>query len=169
MKKIIITILLTSTICYSQTYISVGADIKNAIVGSKPTNNTPSFNGIFRFGMIGSLGKTEGIEVTIGYESFNKIRYDRYFFSAGKNINITANFTIVPAYEISLINRWGSNWGATSSHLAFLGANIGFRYKLSENLKIELLCAVLDRVDLNARYGGKNVRFSNALVLIYKL
>lgn len=167
MKKLIL-ILITS-VSFSQTYISVGADIKNAIVGSQPTNNKPSFNGIFRFGMIGSLGKTEGIEVTIGYETFKKISYDRYFFTVGKNINITDDFTIVPAYELSLINRWGVNWGVKSSHLAFLGANIGFRYKLSEKLKIELLTAILDRVDLNTMYGGRNIKISNALVLIYKL
>ena len=163
MKALII--LLISVGCYSQNiYISVGADVKNGIVGSNPTNNKPAFDGIYRFGMIGKR-----IECVINYENFNRIKFDRYYFSVGYHIPITDDFTIIPAYEASLINRWGNEWQTTSSHLAFLGANIAFRYNVSGKISLESMTAILNRVDLNARYGGNKFKISNSINLIYKI
>lgn len=163
MKTLII--LLISVGCYSQNiYISVGTDARNSIVGSNPTNNKPAFDGIYRFGMIGKR-----IECVINYENFNRIKFDRYYFSVGYYIPITDNFTIIPAYEVSLINRWGKEWQTTSSHIALLGANTGFRYKVSRKISLELLTAILSRVDLNARYGGNTFKISNSINLIYKI
>lgn len=49
MKTLILTLLI-SIGSFAQTYFSAGVDFKNDIVGSKPTNNNPAFDGIFRFG-----------------------------------------------------------------------------------------------------------------------
>ena len=77
MKTLIL--ILISGMCYSQTYLSVGADIRNGILGSEPTNNKPAFDGIFRFGMIGTVpNHSTTIECSVGYESFKRIQFDRY-------------------------------------------------------------------------------------------
>lgn len=161
--KTLILILITS-ISYSQTYLSIGADIRNGIVGSEPTDNKPAFDGIYRFGMIG-----QGVECVVNYENFNRIKFDRYYFSVGYHIPITDEFTVIPAYEISLINRFGKEWKTTSSHLAVLGANIGFRYKVSDRISLEILTAILNRVDLNTKYGGNTFKISNSINLICRL
>lgn len=163
MKTLII--LFISVSCFSQNiYLSVGADVKNGILGSKPTNNKPAFDGIYRFGMIG-----DRIECVASYENFNRIKFDRYYLSVGYHIPITNKIIIIPAYEVSLINRWGNEWQTTSSHLAFLGANIAFRYKASNKISLEFLTAILNRVDLNTRYGGNTFKISNSINLIYKI
>lgn len=159
-----------STICYSQPYISAGVDIRNAILGSEPTNFKPAFDGIFRFGFIGSIPSHETeIDIAVGYEVFNRIGFDRYFTSVGVHLYPTSKITIVPAYEFSIINRWGGDWGVRSSHLAVLGANLGVRYKLSEKTEIEFLTALLDRVDLNTMYGGRAFKISKAITYFIKL
>jgi len=170
MKTLILTILLMSTICYSQTYLSVGADIRNGILGSEPTNNKPAFDGIFRFGMVGSIpGHSTTIECSVGYESFKRIQFDRYIVAVGVHLFPIKNVVIVPSWEGSIIGRWGQTWQNRNSHLAILGGSLGIRYKISDTFTAEFLTAVLDRVDLNTRYGGSNVRLSNSVTLIYKL
>jgi len=169
MKTLLLTLLI-STASFAQPYFSVGVDCKNAIVGSEPTNNKPAFDGIFRFGMIGSVpAHNTKIEVSVGYESFKRIRFDRYIVAVGVNLFPFRKVVIVPSWEGSIIGRWGSEWQGISSHLAVLGGSLGIRYEITDNINLEFLTAVLDRVDLNTKYGGSNIRISNSLTLIYKL
>jgi hypothetical protein len=171
MKKLLITIFLMSGICSAQNvYFSVSTDIKNSVLGSDPTNNKPSFDGIFQFGMIGSVPNHKTvIESTISYEAFNRIRFNRYFFSVGVHLPITENLTVIPSYETSLIGRWGQEWQNVSSHIALLGGNIGVRYKINYHWSVELNTGVLDRVYLNTRYGGRNIRISEQFKVLYRL
>jgi hypothetical protein len=169
MKTLILTLLI-SIGSFAQTYVSVGVDLKNAIIGSEPTNNNPAFDGIFRFGMIGSIpGHDTKIECSVGYESFKRIRFDRYIVAVGVNLFPFKKVVIVPSWEGSIIGRWGSEWQGISSHLALLGGSLGIRYEITDNINIEFLTAVLDRVDLNTKHGGSNIIISNSITLIYKL
>lgn len=168
MKTLIL--ILISGMCYSQTYLSVGADIRNGILGSEPTNNKPAFDGIFRFGMIGSIpSHSTTIECSVGYESFKRIQFDRYIVAVGVHLKVSDRITIVPSWEGSLIGRWGQTWQNRNSHLAILGGTVGFRYKISDTFTAEFLSGLLDRVDLNTRYGGSNVGVNNSITLICKL
>lgn len=178
MKTLIL--LLFTTFAFSQPYVSAGVDIRNATLGSEPTNFKPAFDGIFRIGAIGNQPfRSTTLDVVVGYEVFNRIGFDRYFTSIGVHFPLKTNYknqasndnkiTIVPAYEFSIINRWGSDWGVRSSHLAVLGANLGIRYKLSDRTEIEFLTALLDRVDLNTMYGGRTLKISKAVTYIIKL
>ena len=169
MKTLILTLLI-SIGSFSQTYFSVGVDFKNAIVGSEPTNNKPAFDGVFRFGMIGSVPNHDTkLEVSVGHESFKRIRFDRYIVAVGVNLYPFKKVVIVPSWEGSIIGRWGAEWQGISSHLAVLGGSLGIRYEITDNINLEFLTAVLDRVDLNTKYGGSNIRVSNSIILIYKL
>jgi hypothetical protein len=169
MKKLFI-LLLTSTICCAQTYVSANIDFRNSTFGSKPTNFKPAVDAIYKFGMIGSIpGHKTKIEITIGYEVFNRIKFDRYFSTIGVQIPITEKLIAIPSYEFSIIGRWGQEWQTVSSHLAVLGSNVVLRYKLNDKFSFDFTTAILDRVDLNTRYGGSNVRISNYVGINYKL
>jgi hypothetical protein len=164
MKKLI-TLLLFTAISYGQNIqFSAAIDARNAIAGSVPTNNKPSFNYILEFAMV----SCKGIEVTIGYESFKAIKFDKYNIQVGYQFEPLERLKIVPSVSYNLIGRYGEIWGTTSSHLA-LGANLALRYELSDSFDIELMAQGLNRVDLNARYGGNNNKVSGFVKLIYKI
>ena len=164
MKKLI-TLLLFTVVSYSQNVqFSVGTDVRNSIVGSKPTNNKPEANIIYQFAMISN----EGIEVGITYETFKAISFERYNVQVGYQIEPLERVKIIPAINYNIIGRYGDKWGCASSHLAF-GANVGLRYQISDTFDVEYNGEVLQRVDLNTKYGGSNYVYSGYLKLIYKI
>lgn len=120
--------------------------------------------------MIGSVpNHSTTIEVSVGYESFKRIQFDRYIVAVGVHLFPIKKVVIVPSWEGSLIGRWGSMWQNKNSHIAVLGASLGIRYEISDSINLEFLTAVLNRVDLNTRYGGSNNRINNSITLICKL
>ena len=143
---------------------SIGIDAKNAIVGSDATGNNKELNYLFEFAMV----SRKGIEVTIGYESFKAIKFDKYSVQVGYQFNPLKRVKIIPSLSYNIIGRYGEQWGSASSHLA-VGANVGLRYNLSDTFDIELMGQGLQRVDLNTKYGGTNNNFSGFVKLIYKI
>ena len=169
MKKLLLTILLASKISYSQTYFSAGFDFRNAVVGSDPTNNKPAFDGLFRFGCIGSVPNHDTkIEVSVGYETFKRIQFDRYLCAVGVNFDLTDKITIIPSWEGSIIGRWGQTWQNNNSHISVLSGTLAVRYKLNDKFSVESLTGALSRVDLNTRYGGDQYRINQYFSLIYR-
>lgn len=189
MKKIILALLLTNSIlAQKDNYISfaTGIDVRNVIVGSKPTNNKSAIDYQFQFSMV-----DRNVEVNIGYESFNRINFDKYSIGIGYHIPLYANLfnttiktTFVPSIEPSLIGRWGK-WGGgltynqVSSHLS-LGINFGFKWNLSDSFGVEYCFNTLPRTDLSTMYGematknkcsisGIPLVGSNYFKLIYKI
>jgi hypothetical protein len=164
MKKLI-TLLLFTVVSYGQNVqFSIGSDLRNAVIGSDPTGNKPAANLIYQFAMVSN----KGIEVGITYETFKAISFDRYNIQVGYQINVLERLKVVPAFNYNIIGRYGSNWGNESSHLAF-GANVGLRYKISDTFDVEYNGEVLQRVDLNTKYGGNNYIYSGYVKLIYKI
>lgn len=166
MKKLLFILIFCSIATNSQNiYISGGIDVRNAIKGSNPTNNKPAIDAIIQFGMIGK--KTE---LVIGYEKFQTISFDKFFFGLGHQFLVNNEITLIPSIEPSLIGRWGKNWQSVSSHLS-VGASLAIRYKLSDHLSLELKGNALPRTDLKASYPEihKNVPiiFSNYLKIVY--
>lgn len=161
MRKSLIIALLFSIYSYSQeerflanTYVSAAFDIRNGIVGSDPTNNKAKVDGLYQFGMIGN-----NVEVTVGYENFNAIKFDRYFITAGYQFPLYAYIggkeiktTLITSYVASLIGRWGEEWGSTSSHLSLIGLNTALRYEISSRFAADVLVEAIPRVDLHTRY-----------------
>jgi hypothetical protein len=177
MKKLIILLLLSTSIYAQDSYLSLatGIDIRNVIIGSKPTNNTPSIDYQFQFAMV-----DRRFEVNVGYECFPRINFDKYSIGVGYHIPLygyilgkQVKTTVIPSIEPSLIGRWGK-WGGgisynqVSSHLS-LGANLAFRWNLSDNIAVEYCFNVLPRTDLNAMYNKKVILGSNYFKLVYKV
>lgn len=175
-----LTLLLVTTLCYSQSqekesYIafSTAIDIKNAILGSKPTNNNPAVDLLFQFAMVG-----KNVEVNLGYENFNTIHFDKYTLGVGYHFPLYGyvfgkeiKTILIPSIEPTLIDRWGKEWQCTSSHLS-IGGNLAFRWNLSDAIAAELLINALPRTDLSSRYPELHttvpIIYSNYLKILYK-
>jgi hypothetical protein len=178
MKKLLL--LFVTTIAFSQPkhqehyyYISAAIDIRNATMGSAATNYKPELDLLFQAGIV-----SQNIEINIGYETFSAISFSKYSFGAGYHFPLYAypfgheiKTVLVPSLEPTIINRWGTEWECSSSHLT-IGANLGFRWQFTDRIAGELLCNALPRVDLKARYPEANpnlpIVYSNYLKLIYK-
>jgi hypothetical protein len=166
---------------------STAVDVRNLIVGSKPTNNKSALDLLFQ----ASVVCPSAVEINIGYESFKKINFDKYTIGVGYHFplygylgNKQVKTILIPSIEPTLINRWGT-WGGglsynqSSSHLS-IGGNIAFRININENISLEYLFNALPRVDLNAKYpkeswhqkstiAGVPVVGSNYFKVIYKI
>lgn len=170
--KTILIVLLGFTIFsgYSQqqkdTYVSFtsGLTVKNEVIGSPPTNNEPSINYQFRFGMVGN-----NVELSIGYEAFPRLDFDKYTIGVGYHFHLYGNAlrlpihtVFIPSIEPSLIGRHGT-WGGglsynqVSSHLS-LGLNLTFRWHITDTTAFEYSFNAIPRTDLSAMYGEKSTR-----------
>lgn len=170
MKKLLLLLLIANLAQSQNIYGGLGIDVRNAIVGSKPTNNKLELDLNLKFGMV-TLKKTE---ITINYEKFNRIDFSRFSFGLGQQIEVTDKFKVVPTLEYGLINRSG-NWGGglsqdegKSSHLGW-GISVPIRYEINDNFAVELQSQLLQRVDLNTKYGGNNFTFSEFINFVYKI
>jgi hypothetical protein len=169
MKKLI-TLLLIPLFASGQSkpYVSfsVGVDVRNALIGSQPTNNKPEVDYLIGFNMI----SYNRFDVGIFYENFNRIKFTRYGASVGYQLPITEKLTLTPAVEFSLINRgevereFEGNGGFIS-----YGVNCKLQYPILNNLDVSLKGNFIKRNDLSYLYGGTNLLFSGYFEFVYKL
>lgn len=165
MRKLIFPALLFSASMFAQkAYVSVSCnvDIKNAVVGSKPTGYSPALDASLNLHMVGN----NGIELQFGYEHFQQIGFNRHFANMGYNseryIPLGDNefdFIAVPYVGLSLIHRFdkedrqvGNDFiYGNSSHFAFQ-VGMSFRYKVSDKIMIDFTSELLTRPDLKYLY-----------------
>ena len=170
MKKLILLLLIANVTQSQNIYFSAGIDVRNSISGSKATNNKSELDLNFKFGLVSN----KGVEITINYEKFNAIDFSRFAFGVGQQIELTEKIKVVPTIEYGLINRSG-NWGGglsqdegKSSHLGF-GFSLPIRYEINDKFAVELQSQLLQRTDINTKYGGNNFVLSNFINLVYKI
>lgn len=187
MKKLLLSSLMFSGIMLAQekeSYcsISFGTDVKNAVMGSKPTNNKPAADLILNINMVGN-----DFELSVGDENFSQIGFNRFSVDFGYHSqryiplgNYDFDFTMVPSVGFSTISRWGGvdhedshgNWiYGKSNHIAVQG-NLSFRYKLSDRFLIDWTANLMTRPDLMYLYPTDNPKFivlSNFIKLHYIL
>lgn len=158
--------------------LSLGFDAKNAIVGSKPTNNEPALDLIAGLHMV-----SNNFELNPEFEYFKQIGFQRFgvnfayhdqrYIPIGNN---ELNFTLIPSLGASLINRFNMNNISTdgysfSSHLAVQGG-LSIRFKISDHIMIDGTIQALTRSDLKFYYPNDNPKFivfSNFINLHYIL
>lgn len=181
MKKIILLLLLSGSV-YSQkdNYISFSTafDIKNCLVGSKPTDFKPKLDAIYQITMV-----DRNVEVNVSYELFNAIGFNKYSAGIGYHFqlygyvfNNEIKTTIIPSIEPTLIGRWktklNDDWYDSSSHMT-LGGNIEIKWDLNDKLSLGIQFNALPRVDLSSRYTDTYdkapIIFSNYFKISYKL
>jgi hypothetical protein len=162
--------------------------MRNAILGSAPTNNEPALDLLVQFSMV-----SRNVEINIGYEAFPRLDFSKYTIGVGYHTHLYGNLfrrvihtVFIPSIEPTLINRHG-DWGGgighrqESSHLSF-SLSLGLRWNLSDDIAVEYLFNALPRTDLKAMYGkdlditngkasisGVPIIGSNFIKVVYKI
>jgi hypothetical protein len=192
MKKLItiVVALFFSTVSAQDNYLSfsAGFDMRNAILGSAPTNNESALDLLVQFSMV-----SRNVEINIGYEAFPRLDFDKYTIGVGYHTHFygyafkkTIHTVFIPSIEPTLVNRHG-DWGGgighnqESCHLS-LGLSLGIRWNLSDDIAVEYLFNALPRTDLKAMYGkdlditngkasisGVPIIGSNFIKVVYKI
>ena len=162
MKKILIALVFTTSAFSQENYpfVSLGFDIANATIGSKPTDNKASLDGQIR---VGAVYKSN--EVYMQYENFATIDFQQY--------GVAYNRVVYPFYKVdlamgvetgSIIRNGNSNW-------LYYGFNIEPRYDLTKKLQIALQANYRLRQDIKYLYDTGKTEFRGSLFfnVIYKL
>lgn len=168
MKKLIIALLLTNLATAQHVYFSVGADLRNGIIGSKPTNNKPELNYCIEFKMVGN----NNVEVGIGFEEFSRIDFNRMYGTLGYRFE-AGKFILTPTIEPTLINRY-NNWGGGISYelkqsFMTIGVGANLEIPINDKLGVQLYCGALRRTDIKMMYGNDEIVISGMVKFIYKI
>jgi len=180
-KKIkTILLLLFSFISLGQTkqkdaYIAMlfGVDVRNAIVGSNPTNNLPEADLITKLVLVG-----EGFEVNVAYERFNAIGFSKLGVGVGYHIPLYSyvfgkeiKTVFIPSIEPCTIDRWEKHSGVRGWYS--VGINASLRWFVSDRIGFEILLNALPRTDLKRMYPELHntvpIVYSTYVCIIYKL
>jgi hypothetical protein len=177
MRRLLLPLLFIGSLTYGQyktpkesyASLSLKTDVRNAILGSKPTNNKPSPDLTLAVNMVGN-----NLELSVGDELFNQIGFNRFFLNFGyhsqRYIPIgdkELNFTVIPYLGASTITRYGKEdrilpngdfiYG-NSSHLAVQGG-ISIRGKITDKILFDVSYEGLTRQDLLYMYPTDNPHF----------
>lgn len=162
-KLILVSAILLGLNASAQGYFSVSlkTDVKNALVGSKPTDYQPALDLLVNLNMIDD----NNIELSVGYESFHKIGFRRYSVDLGYLAdryiplgNKEFDFSVTPSIGFSFIQRYNmvdSAQSDISSHTAFQG-NLSFRTKITDRLLLDFTTQLMTRPDLKHHYPNDN-------------
>lgn len=188
MKRLLIIILLMiSTLGYCQppsekdAYIAgtFAFDMRNATFGSKPTGDNPALDY-----MIGANVVGDNVDLSLGYENFNKIKFDRMFVGLGYHFPLYAyvfneeiKTTFQPSLEASVISRtWTENYTyqgkAYSEQIkgSFFtpSLNLGFRWDVTDHIGFEFDTHFCPRPDIKYLYNDDKIVISNYFKVVYK-
>lgn len=192
MKKLvtIVVVIFFSKASAQDNYVafSAGFDLRNAFLGSAPSNYESAIDCLVQFSMV-----SKDVEVNIGYEAFPRLDFYKYTIGLGYHTHFygyvfkrVIHTVFIPSVEPTLINRHG-DWGGSlnrkqeSSHLS-LGLSLGLRWNLSDDVAVEYAYYVLPRTDSKAMYGsdldittgnasisGVPIISSNLIKVVYKI
>ena len=162
-------LMLLTTIATAQTIdFGLSLDVRNALIGSKPTNNKQAIDAIFTFDMV---GYNDGVKLGLLYESFPKIGFSRYGFNVGHNFSLDSKWKVTPQIGLYDVQRdWSKTENDTkeTSSICYSVANM-LSYRLTEEWQVGLFTEIMNRTDLNNYYGGTNIRVSNYASIVYKI
>lgn len=155
MKKLILlaTLVLGFNTFAQEAYISGLFDVKNAAVGSQPTNNKSAFDGLFKVTMI----TESNFKLDVKYETFKEIGFRRYSIGAGQRFEFQIGdktFYASPTVGTSLIKR---DWDFyLKSFIINPELSIPITFKITDKWGVELHPEWLMRGDLKERYTKTN-------------
>ena len=171
MKKIItILILIVGMTMYSQNYnqsyskrdkpnyifVGLGIDVRNALIGSKPTNDKSELDLNFKIGAIHNK-----IELLMFYENFNRITFQAY----GVNVNYVQ--PILSKTDIVIGLEAGSIIRASNSNFLTGGGNIELRHQLKD-FTVAFQGNARIRPDIWYKNTSLPIKYSGFIVIYYK-
>jgi len=158
--------------------VSVGADIRNSITGSAPTNNKSAFDGIDQIHFVGA-----NVELGMGFEHFPQLKFCRMFGSLGYHFPLYAypfgneiKTTFVPSLECSMITRnvtenytyKGVQYTEESKRgFMAIGLNLAAQWQLNDSFAVQLATNILPRPDIAFLYGDNKTVISNYFKILY--
>lgn len=145
---------------------SAGIDVRNAVIGSKPTHNKPEVDYLLGFNMISD----NRFDVGIFYENFNRIKFTRYGFTVGYQLPITEKLIVTPSFEFSIINRneVERDFYGSAGFMSY-GLNCKLQFEVLDNFCVGLKGNYIKRNDLSYLYGGTNLLFSGYFEVTYNI
>jgi len=146
MKKIIIMLLLAPLFVSGQPYITSTVDFRNAVIGSKPTNDKPELDIILKAGVIAYNGVP--IKVGIIYERFNALKFNKYCAEIGYDFKKFLIFDIQASIEGGWISRYNMNFWT-------YGLNLDTIYFINDNLGVVLYYNLSKATDTDALWNEK--------------
>jgi hypothetical protein len=165
MKKLTLILFFASVFTNAQAFLKIGVDIRNSVIGSKPTNDKPAFNGMYKIGFISN----QNIRLNMTFEHFNEIKFTRWGLEAGYVFEFN-KFNLHTTAELSTIER-----KLTTSHyyngLIVLtgGANVELEYNLTDHFSISLVNQLIYRNDFKIYNAKEKLVNSVFLNLNFKL
>ena len=159
MKKIlIITLLFLGIGVQAQVFGTMGFDIANAVIGSKPTDRQPQANLQFKVG-----ARINMFEGAVVYESFEAINFQQY------SVNLNVVKELYTNLDLALGVEGGSIIRKDRESFYFIGTNLELRYAIWENLNLGIQFNLRQRNDIEELYktNKSEYRLSNFLNLTY--
>jgi hypothetical protein len=103
--KTLILILFTTVATAQHVQFFAGADIRNAVTGSAPTNNQPELDLLLRLDAIAE----SGLGVSLFYENFEAIEFSKWGIGLKQEFTLLDKLTLSYIVEPTVIKRdWGS-------------------------------------------------------------
>ena len=171
MKKVVLLAFLITGIMNAQNYgqkwnqrdkeyyafVSTGFDVRNLVIGSKPTNDKSALDVQFKVGV-----RANALEVSLFYENFNRINFQAYGVNVNGVLKLYKNFDLALGVELGSVIREGN------SNFLMAGTNSEIRLDLGK---------FIVSLQLNNRYRkdlliyGKDFPIVNSIFLnfYYKL
>ena len=171
MKKIItILILVVGMTMYSQNYnkscskrdkpnymfVGLGIDVRNALIGSKSTNDKSELDLNFKIGAIRNK-----IELLMFYENFNRITFQAY----GVNVNYVQ--PILSKTDVVIGLEGGSIVRDSNYNFLMGGGNIELRHQLKDFI-ISFQGNARIRPDIWYKNTSLPIKYSGFIVIYYK-
>lgn len=171
MKKLLLALLVTGSVSNAQQYgtkwnqrnkeyhgfITSGIDVRNAIVGSKPTNNQSALDIQFKVG-----ARANSLEVALFYETFRRIDFQAY------GVNVNGVFQLYKNFDVALGVGGGSVIRYKDYNFLMVETNSEIRYDLS---KCIIGFQLNNRLRNDLKQYGKSMPIVNSVFLnfTYKL
>jgi len=159
----IITALVSCSAKAQSINFSAGIDVRNAIIGSEPTNDNPELDLLLSCRMVSN----KDVVISIQYETFKAISFTKYSFTLGYQFNPLNKINFTPNLEFGVISRKDFSDFKGEGSFFTVGCNFILEYDLSDSFNFGVNTNISHRTDLDYMYGGKNYILSNFIVLTY--
>lgn len=131
------------------TFVSTGFDVRNLVIGSKPTNDKSALDVQFKVG-----ARENALEVSLFYESFNRIDFQAYGTNVNGVVQLYKNFDLALGVELGSVIREGN------SNFLMVGTNSEIRLDLGK---------FIVSLQLNNRYRGDLIKYGDNFPIIHSV
>ncbi len=138
-------------------FVTVGFDVRNLAVGSKPTEDKSELNYQIKAGAV-----SKNVEIGVFYEQFNRIQFQAYGAQAGYIFQLANKTNLYTGAEFGSIIRY------KDYNFLMYGFNGEIRQHVGNLLIFGLQCNYRYRSDIDQKNGANDFRTSVMLNTTFK-